>query len=103
MVTKAELEAQLAELKRERAERERAAGKGAERDPAATGADDTAAGMKAALEEALRAHGIDTDDLDLDKLWQQVSEEAGALARERPALTAIAIFALGFVLGRMSK
>ena len=118
MVTKAELEAELAELRRELAERDRAAADseaaaGADTDtatdsgagaPDPAGAADVAAGrMREALDEVLRAHGVDPAALDLDRLWEQLAGEIGDLSRQRPALTAIALFSLGFILGRMSK
>lgn len=102
MVTKAELEAELAELKREMAARE--ATQASREDAKEAAASDTAPdSMRDALSRALQSHGIDPSDLDLDGLWQQISGEAEDLMQKRPALAAIAIFALGFILGRVSK
>ncbi len=112
MVTKAELEAELAELKRELAERE-ATEAAAEADapqdrtepagPDEKTAPDPVEQMREALAEALKSHGVDPADLDLDGLWKQLSDEIADLARQRPALTAVTAFALGFILGRVSK
>lgn len=94
MPTKAELEAELAELKRKLAD-------GAE---TVTDAEESVLGDgPAALAEMLKSHGLDPGDLDLDRLWRQITEDFGDMQRKHPALTAITVFALGFLLGRMSR
>lgn len=112
MVTKAELEAELAELKRELAEREAQEASARQDAPQErteqTETDEKTAAasvdqMREALTEALKSHGVDPADLDLDGLWKQLSDEIADLARQRPALTAVTAFALGFILGRVSK
>lgn len=49
----------------------------------------------------LEAQGIDTAQI--EALWAQFSEELGDLPQNKPLLTAIAAFGLGFTLGRLSK
>lgn len=112
MATKAELESELEALKKEMAEKTAKAVAAA--DSGTDSAADTirkasetaraaAQGGKESLIEFLRSHGIDGDNLDIETLWQQMSDEAGDIARKQPVLTGVAIFALGFVLGRVSK
>ncbi len=112
MVTKAELEAELELLRRELAEaREKAPGPRAPAPdaPEEAGARDMDEGdgeeaartPEQAIAEILKAHGLDAADL--DGLAGQLADELGELMGKRPALTAISIFALGFVLGRLSK
>lgn len=114
MVTKAELERELELLRRELAEaredapRSRAPAPDAPEEAGATGEDmDGGGGEEAertpeqAIAELLKAHGVDAPDL--DGLADQLVSELGELMGKRPALTAISIFALGFVLGRLSK
>lgn len=103
MVTKAELAAELAALKEELSARKTAAAAQETTRESAETETGAAEGGKAALAEFLKSHGIDEDSLDIDALWQRLSDEIGAVAGKQPVLTGIAIFALGFMLGRASK
>lgn len=98
MPTKAELEAELAALKQELAER---AQKAAEETAPKAGR--ILGEGPAALAEMLKSHGIDPTELDLERLWPQLSADFGTVFRTHPALTAVTVFALGFLLGRASK
>lgn len=110
MKTKAELEAELEALKAELAHQKNtrttgpqdAAGSSEQADSKPEPGPEPGS-EKAALADFLKSQGIDTGELDLEKLWRQLSDEMGGFARERPALAAVAVFALGFVLGRISK
>ena len=93
MATKAEIEAELADLKAKMAEAEPAATR-----PGGTPEPDEPA---TAWADLLKSQGIDPGDL--ETLWQQLSEELGDLPQNKPLLTAIGAFGLGFALGRMSK
>jgi len=111
MATKAELTAELKLLKEKMAQADAApedrsvpaqsgiesrAGSGAGSETAAPDTDGS--GLFASV---LKQHGIAADDI--DELWKQFSSELGDLAEKKPLVTAIAAFALGFVVGRMSK
>ncbi|MFV0515451.1 MAG: hypothetical protein ACK5MY_17710 [Jhaorihella sp.] len=105
MVTKAELEQELAALKEElAATRKKSAEAAAQTAEAAvdTGAEAAKEG-KAALAGFLQSYGIDTRELDIEGLWRQLSGEIGDFSRRQPALAAIAVFGLGFLLGRMAR
>lgn len=92
MATKAELQEELAQLKAQMAQRD------APDDVAqAKQADDATSGWG----EMLRSHGLDAADT--EALMTKLSEELGDLPRNKPLITAIAAFGVGFVLGRMSK
>lgn len=101
MATKAELEAELAELRQQMDEvpdaREADADKGqeAQTDPESNGSGHPA------LDRILRDHGISPEEI--RGLMDQFNEELGHLPQNKPLLTALGAFALGFVLGRMSK
>lgn len=97
MATKAELEAELRALKASLASQEKTPGRAPEPEP--TPAPEASA--RASLEEMLGAHGIAPEDI--TTLWDQFTEEFGDLPHQKPLLTAIAAFGLGFVLGRMSR
>ena len=98
MPTKAELEAELEALKQELAERAQKAA-----DETAPKAGRILGEGPAALAEMLKSHGIDPAELDLERFWPQLSDDFGNVLRNHPALTAITVFALGFLLGRASK
>ena len=51
--------------------------------------------------EMLWAQGLDPTDT--QALLSQLSDELGTLPSNKPLITAIAAFGVGFVLGRMSK
>ena len=97
MVTKAELEQELAALREELAAQQKLTAE------ATAQAAEAASDGKAALAGFLQSHGIDTGDLDIEDLWRQLSGESGDFTRRQPALAAIAVFALGFLLGRMAR
>lgn len=95
MATKAQLEAELAELKAKAAEETPTPPEQPNQDP------DEPDEARSALDEMLSAHGLDAKEI--EALWTQFSTELGDLPQQKPLLTAIAAFGLGFVLGRMSK
>lgn len=88
MATKAELEAELAELRKQIAQR----------DAPDEGAENSAPTM---LSDYMSSHGFDAKDI--AELWEQLSKELGHLPQNKPLLTALGVFALGVMLGRMSK
>ncbi|MFD3191442.1 hypothetical protein ACFMPD_14350 [Sedimentitalea sp. HM32M-2] len=99
MATKAELEAELADLRAElERSRERLEETAADAAAAATSVVQEA---PAALVDLLRAQGVGADEI--AALWQRLSDELGGLPQNKPLLTAIGAFGLGFLLGRMSK
>ena len=90
MATKAQLEAEVAELKRQLAEQQT---QREEAKPEASNSEDDAGGA-GILEEL----GIKGDDM--QALWEQFSEELGGFPERKPLLTMIGVFAAGFLLGR---
>ncbi len=101
MTTKAELEAELAELRQQLDEAlapdEADADAEAEEQPG----DETVGTGHPALDQILREHGLSADEI--RGMMDQFNEELGDLPQNKPLLTALGAFALGFVLGRMSK
>lgn len=95
MATKAQLEAELADLKAKLAANSSHPSKGE------SDVDDAPAEARTTLEDMLADQGIDTKEI--EELWAQFSAELGDFPQQKPLLTAIAAFGLGFVLGRMSK
>ena len=94
MATKAQLEAELATLKAQLAtERPQPE---PEPKPEPTVSDE-----QNAFAALLKDHGVDTKDI--EALWAQFSTELSYLPEQKPLLTAVAAFGLGFALGRMSK
>lgn len=98
MATKAQLMAELDLLKQQMASRDDTAPPAPE--TSKTDAD-TDNDPKSYLSTLLAAQGIDEGEI--DALWSQLTGELGDLTREKPMLTAVAAFGIGFVLGRMSK
>ncbi len=92
MPTKAELEAELADLRAAMDDRAEAT-QADEEEQAAEGG--------SALGDLLAEHGFEGGDL--DSLLAQFSKELGNLPQHKPLLTALGAFALGFAAGRMSK
>ncbi|MFA3915581.1 hypothetical protein [Ruegeria hyattellae] len=90
MATKAELEAELAALRAQLADKPATAEPGPEVD------DD-----RSSFDRMLADHGIDSSEL--DALWAQFSKELGDFPVQKPLLTTIAAFGLGFALGRVTK
>ena len=99
MATKAELETELAALRSIIAEQSKALEDDARHIPEEAPEPEVSA--KSALEDVLTEHGIETDEL--GALWTQLSEELEGLTKNKPLVTALAAFALGFVLGRATK
>lgn len=96
MATKAELEAELAALKDKLAETV------AEQKPAAPETSQPPLSFDAdTLKSKLIEAGLDTDDI--EAVWDQLSAEVGTLQQKNPMLTLVGVFALGFMLGRLSK
>ena len=96
MATKAQLEAELAALKAQLADA--AAKPEPEPEPEA---EPTQSDEQNAFAALLRDHGVDTKDI--EALWAQFSTELSDMPEQKPLLTAVAAFGLGFALGRMSK
>lgn len=102
MATKAELEKELAALKQE-LEQRRAAdvaaalSSDAPRDHNGDETDGDALGLKKVLKE----HGMDAESI--ESLGGTLLEELKALQKERPLTMVLAAFALGLVVGRVSK
>lgn len=103
MATKAELERELAELRRQMQERPEAVaadpveepepGIEPEAVPKGTGND--------LIDQFLKEQGVAMEDI--REVMDQFNEELGDLPQNKPLLTALGAFAIGFVLGRMSK
>jgi len=91
MATKAELEVELAALKKELDAAKEASADTVEASPIDTGA----------LKKALADAGLAPEDI--EAVWDQLSGELGALQQKNPMLTLVGAVALGFVLGRLSK
>lgn len=99
MATKAQLEAELATLKAQLAQPTPAPDPTPETNDDA--ADETTADDKHGFVTLLKEHGIDPDDI--EALWTKFSAELKDLPEQKPLVTAVAAFGLGFALGRMSK
>lgn len=102
MTTKAELEAELKQLKDEMKQRDAASDTATStpKETAKKGAD-TADASLSDLSDVLKAKGLDPTEI--EHLWAQVSSELDDFPNRKPLLTAVAAFGLGFMLGRMSK
>lgn len=94
MATKAELESELAALKAEMKARDEESDTG---ETQASSSDSEADAIKAKLAEA----GL--DPADIEAVWDQLKNEFGAFQQKNPMLSLVAVFALGFVMGRVSK
>ncbi len=88
MATKAELEAELAQLKSELKRRDEPAVPDKPAEP--TEPDD----LRGLLDE----HGLNTDTL--DALRENLLEELGALQKDKPLVVLAAALALGIIIGR---
>ncbi|PRY26156.1 hypothetical protein CLV78_101250 [Aliiruegeria haliotis] len=100
MATKAELEEELKRLREELAARpDPDTDTDAEADDGGSRKGD--AGKESAIDGFLSEHGLAVGDF--ERLLEQLSEELGALPQNKPVLTALGAFALGFLAGRMSK
>ncbi|MEX0348601.1 MAG: hypothetical protein AB3N15_04180 [Paracoccaceae bacterium] len=94
MATKAELEAELAALKAQLADR-------SETTEPKTEAEPEVGEVRSSFDKMLAGHGIESSEL--DALWAQFSKELGDFPTQKPLLTTIAAFGLGFTLGRITK
>jgi hypothetical protein len=103
MVTKAQLEAELAELKQQMAERPTAPPPAPDPDPepAPEAPAEAGAGNEDAVRSALIAQGLDAEDIDAALDW--IKREARALGENKPLLLGIGAFALGYTLGRLKR
>ena len=90
MATKAELEVELAELRRQLAERDRAAEQHT--------SDPNTPDANAETDEATKADGEDWDEL-----FKDIAKEFENLPLKRPLLVAAGIFAFGWLIGRSSR
>jgi len=95
MATKAQLEAELANLKAQMAQTR------PEPEPRSEPEEPPVTDAQGAFSALLEDHGIDTSDI--DALWRQFSDELKDLPEQKPLVTAVAAFGLGFALGRLSK
>ncbi len=124
MATKAELEAELAVLRAQLAEedpvppsdQDKSAPDG-ENSTANTGPDEASTGTESQGTTSQGETSQDADHPILDRLLsgqtphaedikailEQLSQELGDLPKEKPVLTALAAFALGVLVGRMTK
>jgi len=99
MATKAELQAELEQLRAQMTQRR-------ESDDGESSAEADEAGTNDAQPQdgwasLLKSQGLDATDT--EALLEQLSEELGDLPHNKPLITSIAAFGVGFVLGRMSK
>ena len=104
MATKAELEAELALLKKEIAARDelrRPSKKPARKSETDSDARQVDEVFHPMLDDALKRFGLEKGDL--EDLWAKLSEELNHLPHKKPVLTLALVFGLGFVAGRMSK
>ncbi|MBJ6370539.1 hypothetical protein [Sedimentitalea arenosa] len=89
MATKAELEAELAELRKQIADRD---------------AKDAAAkpqtAPQATLTDYLESYGLDQQEI--EALLEQIGTELGNLPKTKPLLTLLGAFGVGVLLGRLS-
>lgn len=90
MATKAELEAELAELRRQLAERDRAT-------------EEHPPDVATPEEAAQTADDTELDSEDWDALFKEIVEEFESLPQKRPLLVAAGIFAFGWLIGRSSR
>ncbi len=96
MATKAELEAELADLRKKLADTKADAKADDAPEP-----DEDPPASTGGLAGILAEHDVKTEDL--EDLWNQLVKELDGLPQRKPLLTAAAAFALGFILGRASK
>lgn len=102
MATQAQLMAELELLKQQMANRDDAMADIAESAKPKVSAEPAAdTDPKTYLSTLLASHGI--DEHEIDAAWAQLTGELGDLSREKPLLTVVAAFGIGFLLGRMSK
>lgn len=94
MATKAELEDELAALRKE-LEHARA------ETPTETDSTDPAETHASTLKKVLADHGVEADTI--EGLAESLMDELKVLQKEKPLTLALAAFALGLVVGRASK
>ena len=94
MATKAELEAELKALREQLEEQQDSDADESDTQPS-SGLD------VASLKRTLADAGLAPEDI--EAVWDQLSTELGNLQQKNPMLTLVGTFALGFMLGRMSK
>ncbi|GGH24070.1 hypothetical protein SAMN05444007_103449 [Cribrihabitans marinus] len=92
MPTKAELEKEISQLKAKATEKVP--------DPRKIEVPDKDE-LKDGFRNLLEAQGIQPDEI--EALWSDFRQQIADVPRDKPLMTAIAAFGLGFVLGRMSK
>ena len=92
MPTKAELEKEISRLKAKASE--------AVPDPRQVEVPDKDE-LKDGFRTLLESQGIEPDEI--EALWTDFRRQITDVPRDKPLMTAIAAFGLGFVLGRMSK
>jgi len=105
MATKTELQAELEQLRAQMAQQRESddgeSSPSAEGDKAGTNDAQPDAQPQDGWASLLKSQGLDATDT--EALLEQLSEELGDLPRNKPLITSIAAFGVGFVLGRMSK
>ena len=98
MTTKAELEAELAALKKELRERDARA----ERDTSSSGHENaTSSGKGKAFSDWMADHGVAPEDA--EAALRHLGDELAELHEKSPILTTVAIFGAGVLLGRMLR
>ena len=90
MATKAELEAELAELRRQIAERDHVA-------------EERQAGVAQPEDSAEPADDTELNGEDWDALFKEIVTELESLPQKKPLLVAAGIFAFGWLIGRSSR
>lgn len=93
MATKAQLEAELAELRAQLAK--------AQSDADQTADQPDSDEPRGVFDDMMTRYGLNHGEL--DALWAQFSKELGDFPTQKPMLTTIAAFALGVMLGRLTK
>lgn len=101
MATKAELEAELAILKQKLADRPALEDRKRTTNSGDTGGSQDRGSRDALLpdlEKILSDHGYDAPDI--EALWDQLSKEVKDLTDNKPLMTVVVAFVLGYLLGR---
>ncbi len=96
MVTKAELESEVAQLREQIAAMKRESAVKAE--PATTASDSKELRLPSPIQDLLDEHGIDSSNI--EAAGQQIAGELAGLQRDYPLATLVGVFVLGLIAGR---
>lgn len=99
MATKAELQAELADLKQEMRQGGEDAKKG--EPPQRSSKSDPASSDKSDPQQLLVGHGVDAETV--EALGENLLDGLKTLQKEKPLVVLVAAFALGLLVGRASK